>query len=190
MKETTKADKRRFNDYLYKRIFVGKGIDIGCGDDSIGNGSFKSQMQCECFDIKDGDAQEIHLIKNEKYDFVYSSNCLEHLKNPILAFENWLKIVKVNGFLVVSVPDEDLYEQGRFPSKFNPEHLWSFTILKNSSWSQKSINVVDLLKQFLPDIKILRVQLVDQNYDYSIRQFDQTRGVAEAFIEFVVQRIK
>jgi len=189
MNETSKADVRRFNDYLYKKIFVGKGIDIGSGDDPFGNGLFKYQVTCDTFDQKDGDAQNIHLFREEQYDFVYSSNCLEDLQDPYTAFENWLKITKIGGYVIVSVPDEDLYEQGVFPSRFNGDHKWTFTILKEKSWSSKSINVIKFLEKFC-NIKILRIQLVDDKYDYSQINVDQTRKDAEAFIEFVVQRSK
>jgi len=184
MKETSKADCRRFNDYLFKRVFKSKGIDIGAGDDCLENGLFKDQVECECFDLKDGDAEEIN--KPQIYDFVYSSNCLEHLHNPSRALANWLKILKPNGFLIFSVSDEDLYEQGVFPSKWNEDHKWTFTIKKRASWSFKSLNIIDLISHL--NVKILRIQLVDSNYDYSLKDVDQTLKNAEAFIEVVLQK--
>ena len=39
------------------------------------------------------------------------------------------------------VPDEDLYEQGQFPSTYNVDHKWTFTILKTTSWSPCSLNL-------------------------------------------------
>jgi len=189
MKETTKADNRRFNDYLYKRIFMGNGIDIGSGDDPFGRGLFKTQVMCDTFDVKDGDAQEIHLYVSTLYDFVYSSNCLEHLEDPKEALENWLKIIRLNGYLIVTIPDEDLYEQGFFPSKYNYDHKHTFTIFKKQSWCNKSINLIELLSS-IDNIKILRLQVVDDKFDYSNKNVDQTRGNAEAFIEFVIQKTK
>jgi predicted SAM-dependent methyltransferase len=189
MYETSKADNRRFNDYLYKRILVGKGIDIGSGKDPFGKNLFKNQVICDTFDTKDGDAQNIHIYNSKIYDFLYSSNCLEHLNDPFLAFENWLKILKVDGYMVVTVPDEDLYEQNNF-RRFNKGHKWSFTILKEKSWNQKSINIIRFLEKFVSNIKILRIQLVDSNYDYSLSGVDQTMTNAEAFIEFAIQKIK
>jgi SAM-dependent methyltransferase len=188
MKETSKADIRRFNDYLYKRIFRGQGIDVGAGDDCFGQGLFKDVVTCKPFDIKDGNAQEVHKYVDKQFDFVYSSNCLEHMFDPKIALENWIKITKTNGYVVFTVPDEDLYEQGHFPSKFNGDHKWTFTVYKQKSWSSKSINLIEFLKQF-EDIKILRIQIVDNNYDYSKKNKDQTLGNAEAFIECVLQKI-
>jgi len=189
--ETKKANRRRKKSYLFKkRVFVGKGIDIGCGKDILSKKVFRKITSVEPFDIRDGDAQYINKYKSEdSYDFVYSSNCLEHMNDPIIALKNWFALVKQFGYLVFTVPDEDLYEQGTFPSRFNPNHKWTFTILKKNSWSGKSINIIDLLKS-LENCKIIKIELVDTNYDYSKTNEDQTRGGAEAFIEVVIRKDK
>ena len=68
------------------------------------------------------------------------------MKNPYDAIHEWWKIVKEGGYLYVVVPDEDLYEQGVFPSRWNADHKFTFTIYKNESWSNNSINVLDIIK--------------------------------------------
>lgn len=85
--------------------------------------------------------------------------------------------------------DEDLYEQGVFPSRFNGDHKWTWTMHNRVSWSPKSMNVFDLLS-VLDDCEILSVELVDTNYDHSKSQVDQTLGDAEAFIEVVLKKTK
>ena len=62
------------------------------------------------------------------------------------------------------VPDEDLYEQGVFPSRFNPDHKATFTVAKRRSWSPVSINVLDLAGG-LPGGAIVSLELQDHNYD-------------------------
>ena len=66
--------------------------------------------------------------------------------------------------MVITIPDEDLYEQGVFPSRFNDDHKATFTIAKSKSWSPKSINVFDLANS-LPGGQIISLQLQDIGYD-------------------------
>lgn len=187
--ETRKANKRRIKEPLFRdRAFIGKGIDIGSGKDILSKKVFKRISSIEGFEHEDGDAQYINKYREqESYDFVYSSNCLEHMENPVIALKNWFSLLKVGGYMVFTVPDEDIYEQGVFPSKYNPDHKWTFTIYKEKSWSPKSINIVDLLYK-LPGYQILKIFLADTNYDYSQLNVDQTQGKAEAFIEVVVKK--
>ena len=128
----------------------------------------------------------------ESYDFVYSSHCLEHLDDPIYALCEWWGLVKPGGYLVVVVPDEDLYEQGRFKtrSRWSREHKSSFTIWKRESWCEHSINVLDMVQQ-LPDCQVIKIELVDTDYDYSIPYGaqDQTMPGAEAAIEIVLRKL-
>jgi len=187
-RETTKSNKfrRRFDKDYVEKFFVGNGIDIGGGGDPLKPCDFFPNIKTVDFwDKRQGDAQ---LMETDKtYDFVYSSNCLEHLANPYVAIKNWWKILKDGGHLIVCVPDEDLYEQGFFPSRYNPEHMFTFTILKRKSWTNKSINVTDLIYT-LDNFIVKRIILADSNYDYSLNEVDQTLDKAEAFVEFVLQK--
>jgi SAM-dependent methyltransferase len=44
------------------------------------------------------DAVDISLVKNEHYDFVFSSHSLEHIANPLKAINEWLRIIKNDGY--------------------------------------------------------------------------------------------
>src|SRR5262249_42627629 len=84
---------------------TGKGLDIGCGDDPI-------RPDVQCFDVADGDANRItdFIRAPESFDYVFSSHCLEHMRDPTRAMTEWWSLVKPNGTMFVIVPDEDLYE--------------------------------------------------------------------------------
>lgn len=84
----------------------------------------------------------------------------------------WWKLVRPGGFLFILVPDEDLYEQGVFPSRFNPDHKATFTISKAKSWSPKSVNVLGLACS-LPGGEIVSLQLQDVGYDRRLQGFGQ-----------------
>ena len=51
--------------------------------------------------------------------------------NPYRTVKEWFSLVKQNGLLIIIVPDEDLYEQGVFPSRYNNDHKWTFIINKS-----------------------------------------------------------
>ena len=77
------------------------------------------------------------------------------------------------------VPDEDLYEQGVFPSRFNRDHKATFTLSKRHSWSSHSYNMLDLANR-LPGAKVLRCELQDEGYDRRHLTFDIRRVARQA----------
>jgi SAM-dependent methyltransferase len=158
MDETTKS--KAYWGENERRATQGRGIDIGCGPDPV-------TPDARRFDVEDGDANCISNFVHDQFDFVYSSHCLEHMHDPRATILEWWKLVKPGGFLFVLVPDEDLYEQGVFPSRFNPDHKATFTISKAKSWSPKSINVLDLARS-LPNGELVSLELQDRGYDRSL----------------------
>jgi SAM-dependent methyltransferase len=148
---------------LERSIIRGQGIDIGCGPDPIA-------PDVRRFDMEDGDANRITEFVDKQFDYVFSSHCLEHMHDPRLALREWWKLVRPGGHLVFLVPDEDLYEQGVFPSRFNPDHKATFTLSKARSWSPVSHNVLDLTRM-LPDAELVSLALHDHGYDRSAIRF-------------------
>lgn len=180
MNETAKTKK--LWDSREWAILTGKGIDIGCGPDPV-------LPNVRRFDVEDGDANEITRYVNETFDFVYSSHCLEHMRDPRQALREWWKLVKPGGHLFFLVPDEDLYEQGIFPSRFNSDHKATFTISKSQSWSPVSVNVLDLANS-LPDAELVNIELQDSNYERRVithglpHQRFLIRGMARVYRDF------
>ena len=142
---------------LEHQIVSGDGIDIGCGSDPI-------TPLVKRFDVDDGDANEITKYVDRQFDFVFSCHSLEHMRNPQVALTEWWRLVKPGGHMIVIVPDEDLYEQGYFPSLFNDDHKSTFTLSKESSWSPKSYNLIDLVCA-LENARLIKAQLQDNGYD-------------------------
>src|SRR3546814_3492720 len=128
-------------------------------------------------------------VADESYDFVHSSHCLEHLRDPEEGLRNWFRILKPGGHLIVTVPDEDLYEQGIFPSAYNPDHKWTFTIWKIASWSPKSRNLIDLVRSLGEAAEVLKLELLNATFRYSLPRFDQTlTPTGECGIEMEIGR--
>jgi SAM-dependent methyltransferase len=192
MKECSKSIPRRLRDAAFAtNYFRGIGIDIGGKPDPLSQYGelFPLVESIKTWDWEDGDAQLMAGVADDTLDFVHSSHCLEHLVDPVQGLRNWLRILRPCGHLIVTVPDEDLYEQGVFPSTFNRDHKWTFTIQKPASWSERSINVFDLLRELGADAEILKVELLHATYRYALPRYDQTlTPIAECGIEIVVRK--
>ena len=50
------------------------------------------------------DAVNLDKIESEKYDFVISSNVLEHIANPLKALNEFKRVIKKDGYIVIIVP--------------------------------------------------------------------------------------
>jgi len=170
MNETSKTKK--IWGPLETSTITGSGIDIGCGSDPV-------TPDVQRFDRGEGDASHITEYVHQQFDFVYSSHCLEHLPDPASALRKWWQLVRPGGHLIFIVPDEDLYEQGVFPSQFNPEHRATFTISKTQSWSPVSLNVQDLA-QALPNAEIVSLVLQDHGYDRCLLRHGENAAIGPA----------
>jgi methionine biosynthesis protein MetW len=95
-------------------------LDIGCGDGSF---IIKFKKQCETFgvDISQNaikiakeagiNAYEVDVsserlpFQDEYFDIVYMGDVIEHLTNPDFAIKEVARVLKLNGFLVLSTPN-------------------------------------------------------------------------------------
>ena len=137
----------------------GEGLDIGPGDDPV-------RSDVVQFDREEGDAGRIDEYLSQRFDYVWSSHCLEHLDDPADALKRWWSLVKPGGYLIVVVPDEDLYEQGHYPSLLNSDHRSTFTLGQGPSWSPVSRNLREEVDRLGGECVLLEVQ--DDGLDYSL----------------------
>lgn len=188
MRESDKAMMRRVYDPLFHKVFKGKGIDIGAGPCLSNMTNFPLVVSLESFDKIHGDAQYITQYREkENFDFVISSHCLEHMVDPLQAIREWWHLLKYGGYLIITVPDEDLYEQGMWPSPYNSDHKWRFTLAKYIK-NKNSIDVFDLVNQ-LWDYKLIQAKFIDTHYEYDVKK-DQTYGLAECSNEIILKKEK
>lgn len=179
------------NSNFLRRYFVGDGVDIGGRPDplSLYLKFFPLMKSVRIWDLEDGDAQFMESVADNTFDFVHSSHCLEHLHDPAEGLANWLRVVKPGGFVIVTIPDEDMYEQGVFPSTFNHDHKWTFTMFKTKSWSDKSINLLELLKGLGEAADVERMEVLNATFRHDLPRYDQTMTpIGECAIEFVIRK--
>jgi len=61
-------------------------------------------------------------------DAVYSSHCLEHIDDYVAALREWQRVLRIGGFMIVTVPHQFLYEKrAALPSRFNADHKRFYT---------------------------------------------------------------
>jgi SAM-dependent methyltransferase len=168
MNESSKS-KQWFSE-AQRQALRGRVLDVGAGADPV-------VADAVVFDLAHGDANRITAFEPGSFDCVYSSHCLEHMHEPVATLANWWSLVKLGGTLFLIVPDEDLYEQGIFPSSFNDDHKSTFTLAKKRSWSPRSFNVFDLCTA-LPGGRIESLCLNDIGYDRGVAFHGLARGTA------------
>jgi SAM-dependent methyltransferase len=145
--ETAKAYSRRKREGFFESYCNGKGLDIGYGGDLLAE-------NCQGWDFEDGDAQSLEGIYDYQYDFVYSSHTLEHMYKPDVALRNWWRVVKPGGFMILYVPDRDLYEKkNRLPSRWNYDH--KHFILLGMDEPPDTIGLLPLIERSLENYKIV-----------------------------------
>ncbi len=195
MHEQSKAAKRRFSDgAFHTRFYVGDGIDIGCGSDPLSRyvGVFAKMTSCRGWDLADGDAEKLEGVADDTYDFVNSSHCLEHLHSPHDALWSWLRVVKPGGFVIVTVPDATLYEGDVFPSRWNHDHKWMFSIETGPTGGRREprINLLKLLNDDTCDYcDVERLWLVRDFWQPHLAGTDQTLNPnTESCIEFILRK--
>lgn len=192
MHEQSKAASRRANiGSFHNRYFVGDGIDIGAGADSLGNLKhvFRGINSVLAWDVGNGDANYLHGVADGAFDFAVSSHCLEHMVFPKVAIDNWLRVIRPGGHLVVTIPDEEMYEQDTWPSLFNGDHKWSFTMRRNSAMP-KTINLLNFLAIFNDVAVVEKVEVLRDFHDPRLKGQDQTLlPNVECAIEFILRKL-
>ena len=132
----------------------GLGVDLGCGPEKlyqhwIGIDNKKDESLFGIpirSDIGIESAERLAFFANGALDFVFSSHLLEHIEPERVtgALREWMRILKLKGYLVLYLPDEDQYPKcGTYGCKHewvgeskecrhckqelgcNPDHKWN-----------------------------------------------------------------
>ena len=113
-------------------------------------------------------------------DSVFASHCLEHIPDFCNALQDWFRVLKVGGFLVIMVPHQFLYEKRvALPSKYNNDHQRFYT---------PASLMMDIEVSLAPNSYRLR-HLADNDlhFNYSIPPGKHSDGCYE--IELVVEKM-
>lgn len=162
MDEAAKTNRARGPGFA-GRYFSGRVLDIGCGEAPV-------TPRAVPFDRPQGDANNIlDYLPPESFDCVHSSHALEHMRDVPKAFRDWWALVKPGGYMITVVPDEDLYEQGNWPSLFNSDHKATFRLDRDTSWSPVSHDL-RRLAEGLSNCTIIDARVQSDGYDHTLRR--------------------
>ncbi|WP_197518371.1 bifunctional 2-polyprenyl-6-hydroxyphenol methylase/3-demethylubiquinol 3-O-methyltransferase UbiG [Mycobacterium sp. E3198] len=107
---------------------VAAGLDgVNFGTDTVWEGSIAAGNDYRYYPSKRGrqfieEATNLSAIDAAQYDFLLSSNCLEHVANPIKALNEWKRVIRPDGGLILVLPNKESNFDHRRPfTKF--EHL-------------------------------------------------------------------
>jgi len=114
-------------------------------------------------------------------DAVYASHCLEHIDDFEGAMQDWFRVLRVGGYLVITVPHKFLYEKKQgLPSNWNGDHKRFYT---------PASLLGEIERALIPNTyRVRHIEDNDFGYDYSVPPERHSSGCYE--IELVVEKIQ
>ena len=104
---------------LYQKIKELDGVNFSTN--TIWEGHIESGEKYDFWPGKKGtqyvsDGVDLSGIESEKYDFLLSSNCLEHIANPLKALSEWKRIIVSGGAFILVLPNKESNFDHRRPT--------------------------------------------------------------------------
>ncbi len=89
----------------------GVGLDIGCGDEKITPKAIGIDIQGEAADIRlDLSANDsLRIFSDGYFDYVFSSHVIEDFIATKAILQEWYRLIKPGGYLILYGPDPDFY---------------------------------------------------------------------------------
>ena len=117
----------------------------------------------------------------ESQDAVFASHCLEHIPDFRNALQDWFRVLRVGGFMVIMVPHQFLYEKKvALPSQYNGDHQRFYTPSSLMAEIEESLPPNSYRLRHLADN--------DLGYDYAIPPDRHSGGCYE--LEMVLEKIE
>ncbi len=131
------AAKIKYDIVRYTR---GRGLDLGCGPFKafphfigVDNGHHWGN---EGIDVPVETCEKLDMFADDSMDFVFSSHLLEHLEDPEGALDEWMRVIKPGGHLVLYLPHEKFYPLvGQYGA--NPDHKHNLSPTTVFKWMRK-----------------------------------------------------
>jgi len=125
---TTESVFRRHEFNLLIRLAKGAGIDVGCGLSKIHAGAIGINQAVSSKDYRyplgaqfEGRADQLPWFRDDSLDYVFSSHCLEHTREPLATLREWTRVLRPEGQIILLLPHKDVYPRVGTPGA-NPDH--------------------------------------------------------------------
>ena len=174
--EPVKQHSYRIRTGFYEKYLSGKYIlDIGGGKGPA------IVCNAKIIDLDFPGYDGVNLpFSDESQDAVFSSHCLEHVADPIVTLQEWFRVLRKGGYLIITVPHQHLYERkSLLPSRWNQEHLRFYTPAKLLLDIETALEI--------NTYRVRELQDNDDGFDYSVKNNQHAVGSYE--IEVVVEKI-
>ncbi|NOW45492.1 SAM-dependent methyltransferase [Novosphingobium sp. SG751A] len=114
-------------------------------------------------------------------DTVFASHCLEHIDDYRTVIADWFRVLKVGGYLLITVPHQYLYERNLdLPSRFNADHRRYYTA---ASLLREVEEAIDPLQ-----FRVRQLEDNDRGFDYAIPPSQHAVGCYEILL--VIEKIQ
>ena len=135
----------------------GNGLDIGFGGDPIVKTAITidlpnpyAKYEKNPHHLK-GSGDNLYWFRNDVLDYVYSSHLLEDFEDTEKVVNEWLRVIKPNGYLVLFLPNEILYREYCYKNgnKPNQNHIhlnFSLEYIKNILQQRKDVKIIKELE--------------------------------------------
>jgi len=161
MGNNARAHNRRIREGFYDNFIAGHGLDIGC---SVRKRSISADAILWDRQLGHGDATFLEQVSDNSFDYVMASHILEHIVDREEALRNWVRVTKPGGYLIVCVPERDLFEEKKtLPSLYNHDHKCFFKL--DESEPPDTFSLVDLLKTAKDESDILYAKVCSENWN-------------------------
>ena len=135
----------RFIMPFAQEVCKGKGLDIGCGKEDW---SLPGSIP---IDVEFADEWDATNLPDYKYDYIFSSHCLEHLMNWVRVLDYWTTRIRKDGILFLYLPDYSQeywrpWNNTKHVNILKPEYLRDYLI--HHDWKNINVSGVDLYNSF------------------------------------------
>jgi len=108
------------------KYLQGNVLDIGVDDDKVVPWAIGLDLRRITNDVNlVGDATNLYWFKDNVFDAVFSSHCLEDIVDTESVLREWTRIIKPLGFLILYLPHKNFYPNIGYPFA-NLGHKYDF----------------------------------------------------------------